>query len=195
MSGSHAFLVEDGFQFETLLSKHRILATSEISFGVRIRNQTSTQQQFLLFWLQPIFFRKNANCEWEHVRHLGSSANGTSLATIWDCQVIAPGESIDFMMKGKFGLIQGSSNIWFSYQDKGRGVHSWKEFQPGTHGLQCKYDTLKLERYLDYYARNSLAPGRWVGMENSWVGKVTTPLVEFQLCRESENIYQNGRRH
>ncbi len=162
---------ENGFLFETLIPEQRVSTTSQLTFGVRITNQTLAPQKFLLFYLQPLFFRKND--KWKQVAYKGCNVNGTGLPTSVDCQIVSPGDAIDFLVKGEF--FREDNNLLFRYHNKSREYHFWQHFKPAIHGIQCQYISPAVGQKAEY---TSL---RWVDFEDTWVGKVLTPLVEFQL--------------
>jgi hypothetical protein len=59
---------------------------------------------------------------------------------------------------------------------KDGGYPFWESFNPGIHGLKCEYHCPVLGKDAE------IRPCQEFDYDDAWVGKIITPLIEFNLA-------------
>jgi hypothetical protein len=161
----------DGYEFETILPVKFAVIGADFEFGIRIRNYTSAPQRFLLWYLLPILWRQQGR-EWELQACRCIGRNSACFPENYDCHLVQPKDSLNFLVRGQFGLWE--EQFYFAYRAPDGNCYRWsKPLDPGEYQIQCRYSCFETgPRHRCQEAIGEV-----------WLGEVVTPPVSFSLGR------------
>lgn len=173
-SNSSSNIVEvDGILFETLMPFQMIRVPQPgervaVQVGVRITNQRSTSYRFGLEGFVPEMFSENG----QTVRVSGGM-NARRWTVIEDIPLISPESRLTFWMSFTLNWMRNNCLMFGGRTQLGA---SWQflDFQPGIYQFRFSYRK-QLSRH-----QVPFGTGR-TEIDSFWVGKVSTPSVEFYL--------------
>lgn len=164
-----------GIQFETLVPVLTVLAkrhnvTTPVRFGIRVTNMEPTPYRFIFFSLLPELLTEDGKAiERDYGR------NATKAPAESDYLLSLPGESFTFFMDAEL--------YWYNcqlqlrgYEDSG-GVWHFQNLKPALYRVRFTYESS--------YPIGKIEAGRkpWKFSEKLWMGKVSTPPVEFRIVQ------------
>ncbi len=187
----------NGICFETLVPENVLRippkkseAKTWIQFGIRITNNTVDPHLFLLFFARPEFLLADQ----QKMPRFGPNVNGSYNPQLSDFQLVIPGESVTLLLQGYFQW--ESHKLKFVFREKSGSYWIFSDFNSGTYSVQVIYenqysvwkqegawsDPINLMPVCKEQTFNNLR-SEIIKMENVWVGKVSTPPVEFFLIQ------------
>ncbi len=107
---------------------------TQVQFGVRITNNTSTPRCFLLFVARPEFLQANK----QKVPRFGPNVNGSYNPQLSDFQLVIPQESVILMLEGYFQW--ESDKLKFVFREKSGSYWIFSDFNPGAYFIQVIYE-------------------------------------------------------
>lgn len=140
LNDSNAFEV-DGIRFETLVPERLLRippklpsAKTQVQFGVRINNNTTTPRRFLLFSARPEFLQANK----QKVQQFGPNANGSYNPVSADFQLVMPKESVTLLLEGYFHW--QNHELKFVFLEKSGSCWIFSDFNSGAYSVQVIYE-------------------------------------------------------